>query len=56
MISNPPSADNICGVCGGKVIAREDDREDVIKNRLEVYTSSTKPLRDYYESRSYNFV
>jgi len=51
LISNPPSPDSICDVCGGKVVAREDDKEEVIKNRLEVYTRNTKPLIDYYQER-----
>jgi adenylate kinase len=54
MISNPPP-EGICTSCGGTVITREDDKEEVIKNRLEVYTSSTKPLRDYYDSRGVLF-
>ncbi len=46
MISNPPNGKN-CG-CGGAIVTRSDDNEEVIKNRLEVYLSSTKPLIEYY--------
>lgn len=50
MISNPPQGDN-CDACGGKIITRDDDNESVIKNRLEVYVESTRPLIEYYESK-----
>ncbi|MFA6652736.1 MAG: adenylate kinase [Candidatus Delongbacteria bacterium] len=51
MISNPPSG-NKCSQCGGEVISRADDREDVIKNRLEVYTQNTLPLVRYFEGKN----
>jgi adenylate kinase len=51
LITDPPK-NNSCGICGGKIISRDDDREDVIKNRLEVYLKSTKPLADYYSSKN----
>jgi len=49
MISNPPKG-NKCE-CGGNIITRSDDNEEVIKNRLEVYLSSTKPLIEYYTKK-----
>jgi len=50
MISNPPEGDK-CSVCGGKVVSRADDKEDVIKNRLKVYVRNTHPLIEYYEKK-----
>ena len=50
MISNPP-ADNKCTECGGEIISRSDDNEQVIKNRLEVYSGTTKPLIEYYAEK-----
>jgi len=47
MISNPPKGQN-CDICGGKIIIREDDREDVVRNRLNVYDKNTRPLIDHY--------
>ena len=38
-----------CPLCGGKLIQREDDREDTVRKRLSVYHATTKPLIDYYE-------
>lgn len=46
---NPPKQDGICDVCGGELIIRDDDRPEVIRNRLKVYNEQTKPLVDYYE-------
>ncbi|WP_456401726.1 adenylate kinase [Persephonella sp.] len=46
---NPPPKDV-------KVIQREDDREEVIKKRLEVYHSQTSPLVDYYKKQGKLFV
>ena len=48
---NPPNADNICTVCGGKIIQRDDDQEATIKNRLEVYGKQTAPLINYYKNK-----
>lgn len=47
----PPKRDGICDVCGGEVEQRVDDREDVIRTRLETYRSETAPLVAYYRSR-----
>lgn len=48
---NPPAADGVCDACGGRVVQRDDDREELIRNRLRVYRERTKPLVRYYESR-----
>lgn len=47
----PPQKNAICDVCGGEVIQREDDKESVIRNRLQAYEASTKPLKDYYQGK-----
>jgi adenylate kinase len=49
--NKPPKKDGICDVCGGEVIQRPDDKEEVIRTRLEAYENSTKPLKDYYKAR-----
>lgn len=41
--------DNICDKCGDTLIHRDDDREEVIKNRLEVFEASTRPIVNYYD-------
>lgn len=40
-----------CTNAGGELVQREDDNEDVIKNRLNVYRTQTEPLVDYYRKR-----
>jgi adenylate kinase len=47
----PPSDDGVCDKCGGQVIQRVDDREDVIKTRLETYRTQTAPLIEFYSQR-----
>jgi adenylate kinase len=46
---DPPKQDGVCDIDGGKLIVRDDDEPDVIKNRLEQYREKTEPLIDYYE-------
>jgi adenylate kinase len=41
-----------CGKCGGALVARMDDSVDIVRERLKVYQRQTKPLVDYYSSRS----
>lgn len=46
---NPPSHDGICDKCGAKLIQRDDDSEETVKNRLKVYDDQTAPLIEYYK-------
>lgn len=48
---NPPVKDEVCDACGGSVILRDDDREETIGNRLQVYQEQTSPLIDYYRKK-----
>lgn len=41
----------ICARCGGKLICREDDNEQTVRERLNVYHSQTQPLVRYYEEK-----
>ena len=45
---SPSQKEGVCDKCGGALVQRDDDKEDTIKNRLEVYEKSTAPLIDYY--------
>jgi len=51
LIFNPPKEDEICNNCGSKLVQREDDREGVVRKRLEVYRDSTEALVKIYEER-----
>ncbi len=46
---SPPLKSGYCDRCNGELYQREDDREDVIANRLQVYREQTAPLLDYYQ-------
>jgi adenylate kinase len=45
---NRPRQDAVCDSCGGEVYTRDDDREEAVAKRLEVYREQTAPLIDYY--------
>lgn len=47
--SNPPKEDGKCDKCGGAVVQRDDETEEAINNRLDVYNKMTAPLADFYE-------
>lgn len=51
VVHNPPRQEGICDACGGALVQRADDREDVIRERLRVYHESTAPLLGFYRSR-----
>jgi adenylate kinase len=48
---DPPEQEGVCDIDGGKLIVRDDDKPEVIKNRLAQYREKTEPLIDYYEVR-----
>ncbi|EMA46321.1 adenylate kinase [Halococcus morrhuae DSM 1307] len=45
---NPPEEEGVCDECGGALIQREDDTEETVKERIDVYHESTEPVVDYY--------
>lgn len=47
--SNPPKVEGVCDKCGGPVVQRDDETEEVISNRLEVYNEMTAPLAGFYD-------
>jgi adenylate kinase len=48
---NPPKRDNVCDVDGEPLTQRDDDREETIRRRLDVYREQTEPLIAYYDER-----
>ena len=48
---DPPDVEGVCDRCGGELAHREDDREDTVRRRLEVYRESTAPLWEFYRKR-----
>ncbi len=48
---DPPREDGACSACGGELVQRDDDKEETIRKRMEVYHRQTAPLEDYYSQR-----
>src|SRR5258708_35162456 len=46
--SKPSKAAGVCDLDGGKLIVRDDDRESVVRERLDAYQRQTKPLIEYF--------
>jgi adenylate kinase len=46
---DPPKQEGVCDVCRGRLIVRDDDKPEVIRNRLATYHEKTEPLIDYYD-------
>ena len=47
----PPKVDELCDDDGTKLVIRNDDREEVIRERLTAYVRQTQPVADYYEQK-----
>jgi adenylate kinase len=46
---DPPKREGVCDQDGSRLIQREDDQEETIRRRLDVYARQTSPLINYYE-------
>jgi adenylate kinase len=46
-----PKKAGVCDACGGELYTREDDKEEAIQKRLEVYRAQTAPLIDHYRAK-----
>ncbi len=51
VVNNPPRVAGMCDVCGGELYQREDDRPEVVAERVKVYFDETLPVVDYYRDR-----
>jgi adenylate kinase len=49
--ADAPKKEGVCDYCGGEVYTRDDDREEAVAERLEVYRGQTAPLIDYYRQK-----
>lgn len=48
VVARPPKVKGVCDKCGGVLIQRSDDSEEIIRNRLVEYLAKTKPVLDYF--------
>ncbi len=51
LISSPPKKEGVCDQCQGPLFMREDDKPEVIRDRLRVYQEKTAPLISFYRGR-----
>ncbi len=51
VVTRPPRESGKCDRCGGRLIHRQDDQEDTVRKRLEVYQQESLPVRDFYAAR-----
>jgi adenylate kinase len=51
IVDNPTKVPGSCDACGGSLAQRDDDTEDAIRRRLEIYETTTAPLIDWYRQR-----
>ncbi len=54
--SMPPKVEGVCDKCGGQVVQRDDETEEAISNRLDVYNEKTAPLVDFYDKEGLLFT
>ncbi len=52
LLFDPPKRNGACDECGGELFQRDDDKEETMRNRLDVYEKQTAPLIAYYAHES----
>jgi adenylate kinase len=50
---NPPKEEGVCDRCGGELYQRDDDRPEIVRQRLKTYNRDTAPIIDYYSKKDY---
>jgi len=51
VLFNPSKKEGVCDACSGELYQRDDDKEETISNRLNIYKQQTAPLIDYYKKK-----
>lgn len=51
LIFNKPAVDGVCDKCGKDLVTRDDDKAEVVLDRLKTYEENTKPLIEFYEAQ-----
>lgn len=57
VLTLPPKKEGVCDACGGELYQRDDDKQESILHRMEVYREQTEPLINFYTNKGkiYNF-
>jgi adenylate kinase len=50
LVAKPPKVAGTCDRCGGTLVQRSDDSEEIVRHRLVEYLAKTKPVLDYFKS------
>ena len=50
-LTNPPKQEGICDFCGSELFVRDDDHEDAIRKRLEIYHRDTNPILSFFKEK-----
>src|SRR5581483_4344617 len=50
LVYDPPARPGVCDRCGGPLVQREDDREETVRHRLDVYERETGPVVEHYRA------
>lgn len=48
---NPTKSDGVCDSCGNETVLRDDDKEETVRKRLDVYHQQTQPLIEFYQEK-----
>jgi len=51
VLTLPPKVEGVCDACGGEIIQRDDDKQEAILHRMDVYKEQTQPLIDFYNKK-----
>lgn len=51
LLTNPPKVDGVCDVTGEVLVHRDDDKEEVIRNRMSIFEETIGPLLNFYETK-----
>ena len=51
LVSSPPKIEDVCDQCNGELYQRPDDTADAVRQRIQVFTTQTAPLVEYYTSK-----
>ena len=51
VLTLPPKVEGVCDKCGGELYQRDDDKQESILHRMDVYREQTAPLIDYYKNK-----
>lgn len=51
IVNVPPKKEGVCDVCGEVLILRDDDKEETVQKRLDVYHAQTQPLIEFYTKK-----